>query len=184
MQNQNEGCSRKCRSPFLLIEPSKPVINIPGNPTTIEAQDRSPITLNIGDNVTALTNTSITIQCHAGGAPTPTVTWTKDGQEIPSDGRYIVQNDGSLLIRESKEADNARYTCTADSVAGKDSASSTVQIAGKYSRTSTDGQLSTTARIFQFNRKPIHTLNSYPETSIQQLLPILLLCGRCKGVQL
>ena len=114
-----------------MIEPSKPVINIPDTPKTIEAQDRNPITLTIGDNVTALTNTSITIQCPTSGVPTPTVTWTKDTQEITNEDRYTVQDDGSLLISEADEEDSARYTCTADSVTGKDSSSSTVQIVGK-----------------------------------------------------
>lgn len=103
--------------------------------TTIEAQDRSPITSTIGDNVTALTNTSITIQCSTSGVPTPAVTWTKDGQVIPSEGRYKVQDDGSLLISEADEGDSARYTCTADNVAGKDSASSMVEVVGKQPQT-------------------------------------------------
>ena len=113
-----------------LIEPSKPAIGISDEPTSTEAQDRSPITLTIGDNVTALTNTSITIQCPTSGVPTPTVTWAKVGQEILSGGRYAIQEDGSLLISEADEEDSAGYTCTADSVAGKDRASSTVQIVG------------------------------------------------------
>ena len=99
----------------------------------IEAQDRSPISLSIGDDVTALTNTNITIQCPASGVPTPTVTWTKDGDQVPGDGRYAVQDDDSLLISEAVEEDSARYTCIADSVIGKDSASSKVQIVGKWS---------------------------------------------------
>jgi len=88
--------------------------------------------MTIGDNATALTNTSITIQCPASGVPTPTVMWTKDNQEIANDGRYTVQDDGSLLIDEALEEDTARYTCTAESVAGKSRASSTVKIAGTY----------------------------------------------------
>ena len=83
--------------------------------------------------MTALTNTSITIQCPTSGVPKPTVTWTKDGQEIPSGGRYRVQDDGSLMIYEAGEEDNARYTCTADSVTGKDSASTIVQVESKFS---------------------------------------------------
>ena len=88
--------------------------------------------MTIGDNVTAFTYTSVTIQCHAIGVPTPTVTWTKYGQRISSGERYTVQDDGSLLIRKSFKEHTARYTCTAESVAGKDSASSTVQIVGKF----------------------------------------------------
>ena len=87
--------------------------------------------MTIGDNVTALTNTSITIQCPTSGVPTPTVTWTKDGQDIPDGGKYTVRVDNSLLISESDVKDDARYTCTADSVAGKDSASTEVEIVGK-----------------------------------------------------
>ena len=115
------------------LEPSKPVIRIPGKPTTREAQDRNPITLGIGNNVTALTSTSITIQCPTSGAPIPSVTWMKDDQSIPSGGRYTTKNDGSLLIASSKEDDSAKYTCIAISVAGEDSASSTVKIQSKPS---------------------------------------------------
>ena len=35
------------------------------------------------------------------------------------------------MISEADKEDNARYTCIADSVAGKDSASSVVQVTGK-----------------------------------------------------
>ena len=87
--------------------------------------------MNIGDDVTALTNTNITIQCPISGVPTPTVTWTKDGEHVPGDGRYTVQDDGSLLISEAVEEDNAQYTCIADSIIGKDSVSSKMQIVGK-----------------------------------------------------
>ena len=104
------------------------------NPKAIEAHDRSPIFLSIGDNVTALTNTSITIRCPTSGVPAPTVMWTKNGQQILIGDRYQVQDDGSLLIVKAHEADSALYTCRADSVAGKDSASTVVQVVGKYVR--------------------------------------------------
>ena len=97
----------------------------------IEAQDRSPITLSIGDDVKALTNTSITIQCPTSGVPTPTVTWTKDGEQVANDSRYTIQDDGSLLISEAVEEDSAQYSCIADSIIGEDRASSEVQIVGK-----------------------------------------------------
>ena len=116
---------------ILFAAHKKPVVKISEQQKTIEAQDRSPVTLFIGDNVTALTNTSITIQCPTSGVPTPTVTWTKDGEQITSDGRYTVQDDGSLLIKEADEQDSDRYTCSASGGAGKDSASSTVNIVGK-----------------------------------------------------
>ena len=114
-----------------MTGPTKPVVKTSTKPEVIEAQDRSAITMTIGDNVTALTNTSITIQCPTSGVPTPTVTWTKDGQGIPKEGRYMVQDGLSLLISEADEEDNARYTCIAENFAGKDSAPSTVVVVGK-----------------------------------------------------
>ena len=127
---------------ILFAAHKKPVVKISEQQKTIEAQDRSPVTLFIGDNVTALTNTSITIQCPTSGVPTPTVTWTKDGEQITNDGRYTVQDDGSLLIEEADEQVSDRYTCTASSVAGKDSALSTVNIVGKV------------LLVFRFSPKP------------------------------
>ena len=117
--------------PFSLTGPYKPKVNILGKPNTIEAQNRSPITMTIGDNVTALTDTSITIRCPTNGVPTPTVTWTKDGRDILDGGKYTIQGDNSLMITKADVEDGARYTCTADNVAGQDSASTEVQIAGK-----------------------------------------------------
>ena len=81
--------------------------------------------------MTALTNTSITIQCPTSGVPTPTVTWSKDGEEIHSGSRYTVQDDGSLLITDAEEEDNGRYTCSSGNVAGNASSSSMVQVVGK-----------------------------------------------------
>ena len=87
--------------------------------------------MTIGDNVTALTDTSITIRCPTSGVPTPTVTWKKDGRDIPDGGKYTIQGDNSLMITKADVDDGARYTCTANSVAGQDSASTEVQIVGK-----------------------------------------------------
>lgn len=114
-----------------LLGHSKPKIKIPDEPTTAESQDRNPLMIIIGDNVTALTNTNITIQCNASGVPTPTVTWTKDSYSISGGERYKIQGDGSLLITKTSKKYIARYNCIAESVAGKDSASSTLQIIGK-----------------------------------------------------
>lgn len=117
---------------FFLLEQSKPTVNIPNEPTTIEAQDFSSVTLTIGDNVTALASTNITIKCQASGAPIPLVTWSKDKKKLSNGDRHTVQVNGSLLlIIGSKIEDSARYTCTAESVAGKESASSTVQVVGE-----------------------------------------------------
>lgn len=100
-------------------------------PKAIEAQNRNPIILNIGDELTALTKTNVTIECPTIGVPRPTIMWTKDGRILRDDGRYTIQVDGSLVIDDAKLQDSARYTCNADSINGQDSASSTVQIVGE-----------------------------------------------------
>jgi len=87
----------------------------------------------IGDYLIALTNTRVTIQCPASGVPTPLVKWKKDDQSISTGGRYTYKSDGSLLITDSRDDDSAKYTCTAISVAGEDSASTTVKIQSKLS---------------------------------------------------
>ena len=120
-----------------LIAHSKPVLKTPKEPKATESKDRSPVSISIGDNVTTLANTSITITCPTTGIPKPVVTWTKDGREISVGERYTVQNDGSLLISEADEEDDGRYTCTADSVAGKDSGTSVVKVVGELLKTST-----------------------------------------------
>ena len=120
-----------------LIGHSKPALKTPKEPKAIESKDRSPVSISIGDNVTTLANTSITITCPTAGIPKPVVTWTKDGREISVGERYTVQKDGSLLISEANEEDDARYTCTAYSVAGKDSATSVVKVVGELLKTST-----------------------------------------------
>ena len=117
--------------PFSLTGPYKPKVNILSKPNAIEAQNRSPVTMTIGDNVTALTDTSIIIRCPTSGVPTPTVTWTKDGRDIPDGEKYTIQGDNSLMITKVDVEDGARYTCTADNVAGQDSASTEVQIVGR-----------------------------------------------------
>ena len=42
-----------------------------------------------------------------------------------------MQDDSSLVISKTDEDDNARYTCNAESVTGKDSTSSVVKVVGK-----------------------------------------------------
>lgn len=82
--------------------------------------------------MTAFTNTRITIKCRASGVPTPTVTWSTENQKILSEeGGYIVQEDGSLLVKVAEKVDTVRYTCTAVNVAGQDSASSSVVVVGR-----------------------------------------------------
>ena len=86
--------------------------------------------MNVGDNVTAASNTTITIRCPVSGVPTPAVTWQKDGVRVIEGDRFSITNDDTLVIKASEVEDSAKYTCNAQSEFGKDVASSIVQIIG------------------------------------------------------
>ena len=79
--------------------------------------------MNIGDNVTAATNTTITIKCPVSGVPTPSVTWMKDG--VPRAGGEL---DNSLVIKGV--ITSAKYSCSVQSIAGTSSLMSVVNVLG------------------------------------------------------
>ena len=107
-----------------MIEVNKTAQEIP-------VGDGSPVTMNVGDNVTAASNTTITIRCPVSGVPTPAVTWEKDGVQIVREDRFTFMADNnSLIIRGAMMADVAKYTCRVQSVLGTDELSSTVTIIG------------------------------------------------------
>ena len=115
-----------------FTEPVKPVIDVPKPGKKMPVGDGSPVTMNIGDNVTAASNTTITIRCPVSGVPTPSVTWTKDGIEITPGDNIFFTSENSLVIKQAEADDNAKYNCDVQGLTGSDSASSTVQIVGQY----------------------------------------------------
>ena len=93
--------------------------------------DGSPVTMNVGDNVTAASNTTIIIRCPVSGVPTPSVTWHRDGIQVfkQDRGTFIAANN-SLVIEAAKVVDSAKYSCRVQSVFGMDEVSSQVTITG------------------------------------------------------
>ena len=88
--------------------------------------------MNIGDNVTAASSTTITIKCPVSGVPTPSVTWTKVGVKVTKGEEISIADDNSLVIKAAKIEDSARYTCRVESTFGEDQSSSIVRILGRY----------------------------------------------------
>ena len=107
------------------------MIEVPESGREIPVGDGSPVTMNIGDNVTAASNTTITIRCPVSGIPTPSVTWEKDGTRIIEGDNTFISNDNSLVIKEAKIDDSAKYICSVQSKFGKDDTSSIVKLIGK-----------------------------------------------------
>ena len=122
----------------IRAEPVKPVIEVPKPGRDIPVGDGSPVTMNIGDNVTAASNTTITIRCPVSGVPTPVVTWEKDGKPVVGSDR--VGKDNSLVITGAQG--NAKYTCRVSSMAGEDSLLSMINLIGQYCKAPVDCSLS------------------------------------------
>ena len=114
------------------LEPVKPSIEVPEYGKQISAIDGSPVTINIGDNVTATSNTTITIKCPVSGVPSPSVSWMKDGEEVVPGAEYSITSDNALVIKGTGAVNSAEYTCSVKSVSGTDSETSSVNIIGKY----------------------------------------------------
>ena len=106
------------------------MIEVPETGREIPVGDGSPVTMNVGDNVTAASSTTITIRCPVSGVPTPSVIWTKDEVEIAPEGAFTITDDKSLVIKGTGVQDSAKYTCSVQSNFGKDDISSTVRIKG------------------------------------------------------
>ena len=109
----------------------KPSINVPKFSRDIPLGDGSPVTMDIGDNVTASSNTTITIKCSVSGVPTPSVTWTRDGSKIVPGLKYSFTSDESLVIEGPETVDSGEYTCSAKSFLGTKSKTSTVKFLGQ-----------------------------------------------------
>ena len=86
--------------------------------------------MNVGDNLTAASNTTITIRCPVSGVPTPAVTWLKEGAPIIEGSDVFTTDDKSLVITRAEAEDIGRYTCRIVNVAGMDNSSSEITIIG------------------------------------------------------
>ena len=114
----------------MRTEPKKPMIAVSGTGRVIPVGDGSPVIMDVGDNVTAVSNTTITIRCPISGVPTPTVTWLKDNVPIVEEA-FSITSDYRLVLNGLEAGHIAKYTCIAQSEFGTDETSSVVQILGK-----------------------------------------------------
>ncbi|XP_041648005.1 hemicentin-1 [Cheilinus undulatus] len=64
-------------------------------------------------------NNPITLPCRATGSPRPTITWQKEGINIPTkSGSFTVLPSGSLQIAKASVSDSGTYICVAQNPAG------------------------------------------------------------------
>ena len=106
------------------------MIEVPESRREVPVGDGSPVTMNIGDNVTAASNTTITIRCPVSGVPAPSVNWLKDGVQITEERKLLLTENYSLVIERSEADDSGKYTCRIQSHFGKEELLSVVTIIG------------------------------------------------------
>uniref|UniRef100_A0A3Q3ALP3 Hemicentin 1 n=1 Tax=Kryptolebias marmoratus TaxID=37003 RepID=A0A3Q3ALP3_KRYMA len=64
-------------------------------------------------------NSPITLPCSATGSPRPTITWQKEGINIPTTGgMFTILPNGSLQISKASMSDSGMYICVAQNPAG------------------------------------------------------------------
>ncbi|XP_048582220.1 peroxidasin [Nematostella vectensis] len=61
----------------------------------------------------------VSFKCKAVGTPAPQISWRKDRQPLPSDGRHVVRPDGTLDILRPQVEDEGNYECLARNDAGE-----------------------------------------------------------------
>ncbi|XP_069169162.1 cell adhesion molecule Dscam2 isoform X2 [Procambarus clarkii] len=63
------------------------------------------------DNVTAMSGEDVRLWCPAGGYPTPSISWRRDGHPLPTSLRQDIVTNGTLIVRNAGNEDAGRYTC-------------------------------------------------------------------------
>ncbi|XP_006890848.1 PREDICTED: neural cell adhesion molecule 1 isoform X3 [Elephantulus edwardii] len=109
------------------------IVNVP--PTVQARQSVVNATANLGQ--------SVTLVCDADGFPEPTMSWTKDGEQIEDeeDEKYVFSDDSSeLTIRKVDKNDEAEYVCIAENKAGEQDASIHLKVFAKPKITYVENQ--------------------------------------------
>ncbi|KAG7154055.1 Down syndrome cell adhesion molecule-like protein 2-like 8, partial [Homarus americanus] len=76
-------------------------------------------------NVTAVAGEDVRLWCPAGGFPTPTITWRREGHALPNSHRQEVLMNGTLVVRKTSREDVGRYSCLVSGRQGQTAASHT-----------------------------------------------------------
>ena len=119
---------------LFFTAPVKPTIEVPKEGKVISVSSPSPVIIDVGDNITTLTNSTIKIKCPSSGVPKPQVVWIRDGAELASGGRFVIDNDGTLTVTWVQDEDSGQFSCHAHNKFGKDNKKSSVSVVGKFDK--------------------------------------------------
>ena len=82
---------------------------------------------------------TVTILCSPEAAPTPTITWSRNGSPVgstDSDARVRVLGNGNIVISQLQSSDEGTYTCEAENSYGSDASSGRLEVLGKDAQNS------------------------------------------------
>ncbi|KAJ8288623.1 hypothetical protein COCON_G00012820 [Conger conger] len=90
----------------------------------------TPVFTNAPRDMTVESGTDTQIPCSAQGEPEPVITWNKDGVQVTESGKFHINPDGFLEVRDTGLVDGGRYECVARNSIGYSSVSMvlTVQV--------------------------------------------------------
>ena len=97
----------------------------------IKDYDRKTFDVTIGDSLTTLIGSAVTIKCSAIGNPSPQLSWTKSGSPIRKTVR-IKPGNNTLKIFGATWSDTGQYECTAVNAGGSDRKSSFLKFIRKW----------------------------------------------------
>ncbi|XP_044018248.1 roundabout homolog 1-like isoform X1 [Aphidius gifuensis] len=93
-----------------------------------------PVFTNFPKDETVSTGSDVSFACSAKGTPKPSIFWTREGSQelmFPGNvyqGRYTINEDGSLHIKGTIKKDEGHYVCSAISQAGASTATVFLQM--------------------------------------------------------
>ncbi|XP_042230990.1 hemicentin-1-like isoform X2 [Homarus americanus] len=88
-------------------------------PVIIEDIDENIVGGGVGGETIGVVGGEIDLECYTLGTPTPSLSWTKDEQDVVPSERLRTHEDGQVLkIQEARTNDSGRYSCTATSPSG------------------------------------------------------------------
>jgi len=106
-----------------------------GNAKLDTSDSNKPVEIQVGDTLTVLSGTDVTIRCPVKGIPVPYVLWRFKGERIESGdrkGQYRLENSNTVLQISQVQQDIAgQYECIATNLGGADRAATTINVVGK-----------------------------------------------------
>jgi hemicentin len=109
---------------YFILDAERPSIRF--SKRQIEDYERTDFQLTIGDSLTAIVGSTVTIQCNATGNPPPQVQWFKSGALISS-AFSIKASNNTLRIYAAMWSDTGEYECLAVNAAGSDKKTSFIK---------------------------------------------------------